>query len=64
MDVFSVGIFIVFFNTSSQFTDVSNRGDIMVGFIEHTFNINTQLKYVFIIKNRHIDTLIYITFKH
>jgi len=38
MNVFSFGIIIVFFNTSSQFTEMNNRGDIMVEFIEYTFN--------------------------
>jgi hypothetical protein len=64
MNVFSLGIFIVFFNiSSSQFTEMNNRGDIMVEFIEYTCNIETQLKSVFIIKNWRVDLFIYITFE-
>jgi len=39
---------------------MNNRGDIMVEFIEYTFNIDIQLKSVFIIKNWHVDLSIYI----
>jgi len=57
MSVFSFGIFIIFFNTSSQFTEMNNRGDIMVEFIEYTFNVDTQLKSVFIKKKSDILTV-------
>jgi hypothetical protein len=56
MNTFSAAILIVFGNSSSQFTEINNRGGIMVEFIENTFNINTQLKYVFSIKNYDTST--------
>jgi len=37
-------------NNTSHFTEMNNRGGVMVEFIEYTFNIDTQLKSVFIIK--------------